>query len=391
VGLTIAIPGAHAIDGVEPRDVVTVQSESEVVDAIRGANERSEGIVVVGGRTRLGIGDPPARYDRALDLSGLRGIVEYEPDDLVATVRAGTTLAELAGALASRKQRWPIEAGMHDRATVGGTLASAAGGPSRLRYFHPRDWVIGARVVLGDGTAVKSGGRVVKNVTGYDLTRLWSGTFGTLAAIVELTLKLTTVPERTVTLSVELDIATALTKATALHATGLPIDALAIVAGEAARSLGARGDAMLLVRIAGPVTAVRRLGRSLREIVQCRDVGNEVWETLAALPLEGRWTARVAWSPGTTPPLEFAGYSAVIYPANGVAYLLRAIDRGTFRRVRESLEDLDGYAILERAGAEYKREVGGAWGRARVPVPIARALKERFDPRGVLAPGRMPA
>ena len=391
MGLTVATPGAHAIDGMEPDDVVTVQNESEVIDAVRGANERSEAIVLAGGRTRLGIGDPPARYDRALDLSRLRGIVEYEPDDLVATVRAGTTLAELADALTARKQRWPVEAGMHDRATVGGTLASAAGGPSRLRYFHPRDWVIGARVVLGDGTAVKSGGRVVKNVTGYDLTRLWSGTFGTLAAIVELTLKLTTVPERTVTLSAELDIATALTKAAALHATGLPIDALAIVAGDAARSLGARGDAMLLVRIAGPVAAVRRLGRSLREIVQCRDVGNEVWETLAALPLEAKWTARVAWSPGATPPLEFAGYSAVIYPATGVAYLLHAIDRGTFRRMRESLEGLDGYAILERAGPEYKREVGGAWGRARVPVPIARALKERFDPQGVLAPGRMPA
>jgi glycolate oxidase FAD binding subunit len=274
---------------------------------------------------------------------------------------------------------------------VGGTLASAAGGPSRLRYFHPRDWVIGARVVLGDGTAVKSGGRVVKNVTGYDLTRLWSGTFGTLAAIIELTLKLTTVPERTVTLAVELDIATAITKAAAIHTTGLPIDALAIVAGEAAQSLGARDDAMLLVRISGPVAAVRRLGRALREIVKCRDIGNEVWERVAALPLESKWTARVAWSPGATPPLEFAGYSAVIYPANSVAYLLRAIDRSTFRRIRESLESLDGYAILERAGRDYKRETGGAWGRARVPLPIARALKERFDPRGVLAPGRMPA
>ena len=390
MGLAVAV-SSHAIDGVEPRDVVSVQSESEVVEAVRGANDRREAIVVAGGRTRLGIGDPPARYDRALDLSSLRGIVEYEPDDLVATVRAGTTLAELADALAPRKQRWPVEAGMHDRATVGGTLASAAGGPSRLRYFHPRDWVIGARVVLGDGTAVKSGGRVVKNVTGYDLTRLWSGTFGTLAAIVELTLKLTVVPERTVTLAGELDIATALAKAAEIHATGLPIDALAIVAGDAAQSLGARGDALLVVRIAGPLAAVRRLGRALGEIVKCRDIGNEIWERVAALPLESKWTARVAWSPGARPPLEFAGYSAVVYPANRAAYLLRTIDRPTFRRVRESLEALDGYAVLERAGRDYKREAGGAWGTARVPLAIARALKERFDPRGVLAPGRMPA
>ena len=174
-------PDTRAIDGIVPRDVVRATSEGEVVEAIRGANERDEAVVVSGGATRLGVGDPPTRYDVGLDLSALSGIVEYEPDDLVATVRAGTTLAELSAALAARGQRWPVEPGLPELATVGGTLASAAGGPSRLRYFHPRDWVIGARAVLGDGTAVRSGGKVVKNVTGYDLTRFWSGTFGTLA------------------------------------------------------------------------------------------------------------------------------------------------------------------------------------------------------------------
>ena len=152
-------PDLHAIDGMTPRGIVRATTEADVVDAIRGANERGEAIVVSGGATRLGVGDPPARYDVAVDLSALRGIVEYEPGDLVATVRAGTTLAELAQALAPRGQRWPVEPGLPERATIGGTLAGAAGGPSRLRYFHPRDWVIGARVVLGDGTPVRSGGR----------------------------------------------------------------------------------------------------------------------------------------------------------------------------------------------------------------------------------------
>ena len=114
-------PDALAIDGILPRDVVRATSEGEVVDAIRGANERGEAVVVSGGATRLGVGDPPTRYDVGLDLSALSGIVEYEPDDLVATVRAGTTLAELSGALAARGQRWPIEPGLPERATVGGT------------------------------------------------------------------------------------------------------------------------------------------------------------------------------------------------------------------------------------------------------------------------------
>ena len=382
---------AHVIDGMTPRSVIRATNEGEVVDAIRGANERGEAIVVSGGATRLGVGDPPARYDVALDLSAVRGMVEYEPGDLVATVRAGTTLAELAAALTPRGQRWPVEPGLLERATVGGTLASAAGGPSRLRYFHPRDWVIGARVVLGDGTPVRSGGRVVKNVTGYDLTRLWSGTFGTLVAIVELTLKLTAIPDRTVSLVAEVDVAAALEIAKELHASGLPLDALAIVTGEAVERLGARSDAALLVRLAGPAAAVRRLGREVRERTKCHDVANEVWDRVAALPLEAKWATRVAWPAATRPGIEFAGYDAVIYPANATAYLLRSIDRAAFGKVRGSLEAVGGLAVLERASADYKRDAGGAWGAPRVPLGIARALKDRFDPRGVLAPGRMPA
>jgi glycolate dehydrogenase FAD-binding subunit len=389
VGLAIR-SDSHAIDGVSPRDVIRAENEAQVVDAIRGANERHEAIVISGGGTRLGIGDPPSRYDAALDVSAMGGIVEYEPDDLVATVRAGTTLAELSAALAPRGQRWPVEPGLPERATVAGTLASAAGGPSRLRYFHPRDWVIGARVVLGDGTPVRSGGRVVKNVTGYDLTRLWSGTYGTLAAIVELTLKLTAIPERTVSLVAETNVRAAFDAASQLHATGLPLDALAILTGDSVNVVDARGEAALLVRLTGPAAAVRRLGRDVREHVRCRDVANDIWDRVAALPLESRWTARIAWAAGTRPEIGFTGYDAVIYPGTSTAYLLRSIERGTFGKVRRSLEAAGGIAVLERASADYKREVGGAWGTPRVPIPIAHALKERFDPLGVLAPGRMP-
>lgn len=384
-------PDTHVVDGTRPGRVVRASTEAEVLDVVRGANQSGDAIVVSAGATRLGIGDPPGRYDIALDVSALRGVVHYEADDLVATVRAGTTLAELAAALAPRKQRWPVEPGLPERASVGGTLASAAGGPSRLRYFHPRDWVIGARVVLGDGTAVRSGGRVVKNVTGYDLTRLWSGTFGTLVAIVELTLKLTAIPERTVSLVAELDVPTAFEAATALHTTGLPLDACAIVTGDLVNSIGARAEAALVVRLTGPAAAVRRLGREVREVVRCRDVPNDVWDRIAALPLEAKWTSRVAWPAATRPAIQFAGYPAVIYPGNATAYLMRSIDRATFGKVRASLESVGGIAVLERASAEYKRDTGGAWGTPRVPLGIARALKERFDPRGVLAPGRMPA
>jgi hypothetical protein len=125
--------------------------------------------------------------------------------------------------------------------------------------------------------------------------------------------------------------------------------------------------------------------------VRCRDVANGVWDRVAAMPLETSWAARVAWPAATRPAIEFSGYGAVIYPTTSTAYLLRSIDRSAFRRMRASLETAGGIAVLERASAEYKRDVGGAWGAPRVPLGVARALKERFDPRGVLAPGRMPA
>jgi len=383
--------GVAEIDGLRPAEVVRAETEAHVVDAIRAANERGEAVLVASGRTRLDVGDPLERCDTVLELSSLRGLIEHEAGDLVATVRAGTTLTDLADALAQTKQRWPVEAGAPDRATVGGTIASAAFGPSRLRYFHPRDWILGAKVVLGDATCVRSGGKVVKNVTGYDLTRLWSGTFGTLAAICEVTLKLTAIPERTTTLQADLSAPEALRIAADLHTTGLPLDALAIASGAPAQAIGSRDGAALLIRLAGPAAAVRRLGRSVRERVRCRDVANEAWDVIASAPVSATWAARVGWPAARTPALDFVGYDAVIYPANGAAFLLRAIDRATFRRIRSDLEAMGGYAVLERAGPDYKRAVGGAWGASGIPNAIARELKTRFDPRGVLAPGRLPS
>ena len=383
--------GVAEIDGLRPAEVVRAETEAHVVDAIRAANERGEAVLVASGRTRLDVGDPLERCDTVLELSSLRGLIEHEAGDLVATVRAGTTLTDLADALAQTKQRWPVEAGAPDRATVGGTIASAAFGPSRLRYFHPRDWILGAKVVLGDATRVRSGGKVVKNVTGYDLTRLWSGTFGTLAAICEVTLKLTAIPERTTTLQADLSVPEALRIAAELHTTGLPLDALAIASGAPAQAIGSRDGAALLIRLAGPAAAVRRLGRSVRERVRCRDVANEAWDGIASAPVSATWAARVGWPAARTPALDFVGYDAVIYPANGAAFLLRAIDRATFRRIRSDLEAMGGYAVLERAGPDYKRAVGGAWGASGIPNAIARELKTRFDPRGVLAPGRLPS
>ncbi len=380
----------RAVDGMLPSRAVRPDTTDELAAVITAAGRAREAVVLWGGGTRMGVGDPPERYDIAVDLTGLAGIVEHSPADLVCTVRAGTTLAELAGVLSASGQRWPVEAPCPERATVGGTIASAAAGPSRLRYQHPRDWILGCTAVLGDGTITRAGGRVVKNATGYDMTRLYSGSYGTLVALAEITLKLMALPERTATLrATAADLRAALRVAADLRATHLPLDALAIVTGAAAERCG-DARASVFIRVSGPHAAVERVLLAVRERTGARDADAAVWDLIASLPAEMDSVARAGWPGGHEPPDGLDLSDAVVYPGSGIAFLLSASAPQAFTEMRAALEAADGALVVERAHAVFKRAVGGAWGRARVPLAIARALKQKFDPHGVLAPGRVP-
>jgi glycolate oxidase FAD binding subunit len=391
VGLATQVAvGERAVDSVVPSSTLRPGTNDELAAIITAAGRAGEAVVLWGGGTRIGVGDPPERYDIAVDLSGLAGIVEHSPADLVCTVRAGTTLAELETVLGASGQRWPVEAPRPDRATVGGTIASAAAGPSRLRYQHPRDWIIGCTAVLGDGTITRAGGRVVKNVTGYDLTRLYSGSYGTLVALAEVTLKLMALPERTATLrATAVDLHDALRIASVLRATHLPLDALAVVTGGAAEKVG-EVRTSVFIRIAGPDAAVERVTSAVRELSGATPFEARAWNAITSLPGNSDRVARAGWPAGHDLPVGLDLANAVIYPGSGIAFALGTLDVELFGRMRASLEAADGALIVERADAEFKRAVGGAWGRPRVPLAIARALKDRFDPHGVLAPGRVP-
>lgn len=396
MGLTVGPPGrveavdlaAFAIDGMAPARHVTARSVEDVVNAIREANEAGDAVVLWGGGTRIGIGDPPERYDVALDLSGLHGIVDHEPADLTVTVHAGTTLAELAETLEPHGQRWPVEVAHPDRATVGGTLASAANGPSRYRAFHPRDHTIGCRAVLGDGTLTRAGGRVVKNVTGYDLTRLYSGTYGTLVALVELTLKLEPIPERTLTLRADLPDPSFAYRATReLLRARHPLDAVAVLMGDVAEDLCPTWTALYL-RIAGSDAVVERIRAALQVGLPLQDFPNDVWGRIAALPADAPTSLRATWPPSEA--IEIYPQRAVWYPGVEVMHILdHEVDPDHAKGLRAGVEARSGAVVIERAPTELRRAVG-TWGTPRVPLEIARRLRAAFDPRGVLAPGRMP-
>ena len=377
--------GERAVDGMVPsrtlrpettEDLAAVITEAELVRARRscsGAAGRASASAI---RRRV----TTSRWTSPAS----PGIVEHSPADLVCTVRAGTTLAELARALSASGQRWPVEAPLPERATVGGTIASAAAGPSRLRYQHPRDWIIGCTAVLGDGTITHAGGRVVKNVTGYDMTRLYSGSYGTLVALAEVTLKLIALPERTATLRATVaDLRDALRIAAALRATHLPLDALAMVTGGAAERVG-DARASVFIRVAGAgvprssasrarcmSTPARRRSTSVSGTTSRRSPRTR---TMSRAP-DGRLATTCRSASTSRTRSSIPGVGSPSCSGSDVEAL-----RADAREPRGA----DGALIVERADAEFKRAVGGAWGRPRIPLAIASRAE------GPLRPARRP-
>ena len=155
----------------------------------------------MGGGTQRSLGNPPRSYDLALDTRSLDRLIQYEPADLTVTVEAGMSLARLEEILAAEGQFLPLEAPCPSSATVGGMLAAACFGPMSLSYGQPRDWLIGVKVVNADGRVTKGGGQVVKNVTGYDMNKLYTGSLGTLGVIVEASFKVAPKPAVSTTLA----------------------------------------------------------------------------------------------------------------------------------------------------------------------------------------------
>jgi glycolate oxidase FAD binding subunit len=368
----------YAVNGIRPARVARATDVGQVADAIAAANADRAALVLLGGMTRSEVGDAPARYDVALDLRGVRGVVEHSPADLVCVVRAGTTLAELAAELGAKAQRWPVEAPDPDRATIGGTIASAAATPSRLRHQHVRDWIIGCEAVLGDGTRARAGGRVVKNVTGYDLTRLYSGSFGTLAALVEVNLKLTAVDERTRVLVMRDRDTSRLGRVALEMRAAVPVDSLVLASAEGA----------LYVRIAGPAAAVERVARDVMSRGTFADVEPPELQRIVDRTVSDDLVARLSIAPGSeAAPLTG---DAIAFVGTGNAFLFGARSDDELRAARERAEAGGGALVLERIEPSRRRALG-TWGALRTPATVQAALKQRFDPNGVLAPGRIPA
>src|SRR5271163_2456785 len=179
----------YEVDGLTPGAAVRPGSREEIVAVVKFAAAENLAVIPSGARTKLGIGLPPRRYDIALDMTRLDQVVAYDPGDLTLSVEAGIPLRTLGGILAEHRQFLPLGVPYQSQTTIGGTIASGVDSPLRQLYGTARDCLLGMEFVTGQGVAVKSGGRVVKNVTGYDIHKLMIGALGTLGVITRVNFK----------------------------------------------------------------------------------------------------------------------------------------------------------------------------------------------------------
>jgi glycolate oxidase FAD binding subunit len=383
-------------------------TEDEVAAAVREASAAGEALAIAGGASRAGLGHP-VRAARDLSTHKLTGVTLYEPAELVLSARAGTPLAEVEGLLRQNGQRLIFEPMDHrplyktvGEPTIGGVAAANVSGPRRILAGAARDSLIGVRAVTGRGDTIKSGGRVMKNVTGYDLVRFLAGSLGTLAVLTEVTFKVLPAPETEATLVLRgLDDKTAVAALSA--ALGSPYE----VSGAAHRP-GEGAAAETWMRIEGFATSVAyragRLRDELRrfgavDIVDDTAASRAIWFAIRDLDALAAPTGAPVWrvsvkpvdGPAIVGALHRAFAVRILYDwGGGLVWIAggEGPDAGA-GNVRAAVKAVGGHATLVRAPEEIRRRVPVFEPQPTPLMDLTRKLKHAFDPAGILNPGRM--
>ena len=398
---------SDAVDGVVPRQVVEPESIADLAAALAAASRDRLATVLRGGGTKLGWGRQPLAIDLTISTSRLNTLIVHRHGDLTATAHAGVTLTQLNQELARYGQWLPIDSAF-DGATIGGMLASGDAGPLRHRYGTPRDLLIGVNLAMTDGRVVKAGGHVVKNVAGYDLGKLISGSFGSLAAIADATFKLLPIPKASATLVASYDDAERLGRDAQSIMTSQvePIAFDVRIASGAAHA--ATPSHVLLIRIASSPSSVaaqiesaQRLLSSASHLVR-DDAERAVWNEQVRGPWdESGAVVRVGWLPAKLAEVaglvdevqKMAAGRVALWGRVGAGAGLITIDgdaltqAAAVRRLRSSV--FVGNVTVLRASRELKSQVE-VWSLPGGTLKTLHALKQTFDPAGILNAGRGP-
>ena len=388
--------------------VLTPTDESELAEAVSEAAGAGTPLEIAGGGTRLGLGRP-VQAERTLSTAGLSGITLYEPGALTLVAKAGTPMSEIDAALAAEGQMLAFEPmdhrtllGSAGEPTIGGVAAVAASGPRRLQRGACRDAMIGVRFVDGQGSVISNGGRVMKNVTGYDLVKLAAGSYGTLGVLSEISFKLVPAPKATAVVLIE-GLSDEAAVAAMSEALGAPYD----VSGAAHFPVGMDGDPVTMIRLEGLEASVAYRTTGLQERMARH--GPVSVETDPGRTAAGwRWVRdaemfadregavwRVSVRPSDGPGLVAAlrdtnDVRGVFYDwGGGLVWLLTAEEGDAGASAIRRAAGQGGHVTLIRAGAATRAVVEVFQPEHDVIRKFSDGLRRKFDPDGILNPGRM--
>ena len=401
-----------AIDGVRPERVARPISVQQVSRTMEVAHARGLAVVPVGFGAHLGPGAAPRRPFLALSLAALDALVDHQPANMTLTAQAGMSLAALQGAAAAGGQWLPVDPPLPEATSVGGLIGANLSGPSRFSQGTVRDLLIGVTVVRADGAVAKSGGRVVKNVAGYDLGKLYCGSLGTLGVIVEATFKLRTSPEARAAVRMTCG---DVTRAQALLERILTaplepsfIELVAHVPADVSACVLVVGLAGATEDVAGQLTVLRTLveaddrleqlsgdeaDAALAELRDSRAAGEAfLWLRVSVLP-----TRLSAFIAALEEESRRAGLETAVqaHAGNGIIHVRierpeasgsQASGRAVVDRLRGEAARLGGALVVDRAAPDIKPGLD-LWGGIGA-LPLMKSIKQTLDPRNILSPGR---
>ncbi len=411
-----------SVDGRAPEIYAEPHTAEEMAAVLNACNEAEAAVIPRGAGTKMALGNIPEDYRVCVSTTDLNEVLEYTPADMTASVQAGIRLAKLQEVLAAENQFLPLDPPNRETATIGGILAANSSGPLRAAYGTARDQLIGIRVAHPEGIVTKAGGKVVKNVTGYDLDKLYTGSLGTLGVIVEANFKLQPLPAVQKSVLAVMSATAAGRAIDALADSVLVPNSVELFDSDALNHISSMrvpdGERGLLVRFGGNSKAVDRQVRDTKSICseavelevftgkQQERIWNDVCEMQVQAAAGGAAICKISVLSSEVPRVfdqtraaaESVGLRAMLWgrALNGVCYA--AIDgadnspaavKSAIVSLRSRLSDRSGSVVVESCPPAVKEGLD-VWGGTVDPAAlnIMKSIKEQFDPRKTLNPGR---
>ena len=383
---------AHApVSTAAPSTLAPSAAASAIASSLREARAAGESVRVTGAGTWLDAG-APVRASRSISTAPLSGIIEYVPGDLVLTALAGTTMRQIADATAANGQWLPLDPHGSPDGTLGATVATASAGPLAHANGGPRDLVLGIECVTGDGEIIRGGGRVTKNVAGFDLTRLLVGSWGTLGIITEVSVRLRARPTVEATLAVTMPRGARELAGRLAWIRTAPLQALAVelLDERLAAQLGVGSEPTLLVRLGGNADSVAAQHATVARGGEAREISSDVWDRLRASEPAGAWVWRMSDLPSRIAE-TWQHAQAIVATGSGVMHA--SVGRGIVRCISTpdagaatrafGASAFGGTTIFERLPAELWPQLAPSLATDE----ISRRIRAAFDPHTMLNPG----